>query len=189
MNKPLLIIISGPSGVGKDSIISGLTNDETLDFEKIVTTTSRSLRNSEIDGAKYYHISKDEFESGINEGKFIEHELVHDNHYGATFEEFNRILDKGKHILYELDVAGAIKIKKKLDDRFLIRTIFISPPSLDTLLERLKSRGTESEESIERRILTAKNEMKYMDFYDHIIVNDVLEQAILDTINIIKNVR
>ena len=180
MKKGKFIVISGPSGVGKGTICNVLLKELNAWFS--VSMTTRGIRDGEVDGVNYYFISKDEFIKRIDDGKLLEYNIYNDNYYGTPKDKVLDKLEEGIDVFLEIDVNGARNIKKIFDDALLI---YIAPPSIDILRERLVSRGTEDMETIENRLRIAENELKQIDFYDYVVVNDDLEEAILKVKNII----
>lgn len=186
-NKGKIIVISSPSGGGKTSLIKKLLNDEEIkDFLKFsISVTTRNPRNDEKHGVDYYFVSKEEFERLIREGKLVEWALVYGNYYGTPIWEITNTIEEGKSVILDIDVQGAKQIKEKFPQAVLI---FINPPSLEILKERLKQRGTESPEEIEKRIQIAKKELEQMNIYDYIITNDAFEKAYEELKSIIKKI-
>ena len=182
MAKGKFIVISGPSGVGKGTICNRLINE--LKAWYSVSTTTRSPREGEVDGVNYYFITKEEFEKKIREGEFLEYNIYNDNYYGTSKKIVLDKMNEGINVFSEIDVNGAHNIKKIFPDALLI---YIAPPSMDALRERLIGRGTESEEKINQRLEIAKKEMLEIDFYDYVVVNDDLEKATDEVRNIIVN--
>ena len=179
-----LIIITAPSGAGKTSIVRELLKNSDQ-FAFSISATTRNKRPHEIDGFDYYFISHKEFKNRIKNGEFAEWEEVYENQfYGTLKSEIERIWALNKHILFDIDVKGALSIKKVYGNQAL--AIFIAPPSLDVLIERLKNRKTENEKSLKKRIKRAKKELKYENKFDRIVVNDVLETAVEDTKRILE---
>ncbi|MBH37878.1 guanylate kinase [bacterium] len=167
-NKNLLIVISGPSGVGKGSVIKELLSYlETI--ELAISATTRKKREGEEEGKDYYFFSDDIFDKAIKNDEFIEWCIVHGNRYGTLRKEIRRINNKNKLGLVEIDTKGANKIKTSFPDAL---QIFISPPTIAVLEERLKRRKTESKEDITKRISNAKEEIKKIKHYDYVIIND-----------------
>jgi guanylate kinase len=170
-----LIIFSAPSGSGKSTIVNHLLKMG-FDIEFSISATSRSPRGNEQDGIEYYFLTPDEFRSRIAENKFIEYEEVYkDTYYGTLRSEVERIGLKGKNIVFDVDVVGGLNIKKQYGDQALL--IFIAPPSIDALRQRLVSRGTDSSEMIDLRIAKAEYELSFAPRFDVTIVNDDLEKA------------
>ena len=173
MNKGKFIIISGPSGVGKGTICNVLLKE--LNAWYSVSMTTREIRNGEVDGVNYYFISKDEFRKRIDEGKLLEYNIYNGNYYGTPKDKVLEKLDDGVNVFLEIDVNGARNVKNIFPDALLI---YIAPPSIDDLRERLTQRGTENLDTIENRLKIAENELKQVDFYDYVVVNDNLDDAI-----------
>ena len=171
-----LIIFSAPSGAGKTTIVQHLLK-VFPELEFSVSACSREKRKDETHGVDYYFISVDEFKQKVENNEFVEWEEVYkDNFYGTLKVEIERIWNKGKHIIFDMDVMGGINLKKKFGDIAL--SIFVMPPSIEHLEQRLKLRETETPESIARRIGKAKKEINTAIQFDKIILNDVLEHAL-----------
>lgn len=172
-----LIVFSGPSGSGKTSIVKALLNKYPDLFGFSVSATTREKRENETDRKDYYFISKEEFEKKIRDGEFIEWEEVYKGlYYGTLKSEVDRLHNAGKHVLFDIDVEGGLNIKRIYKDNAL--TIFVMPPSLEDLKKRLQLRNTEDEESFNKRVSKAEKEIEKAKFFDVIIVNDVLENAV-----------
>jgi len=171
-----MIVFSAPSGAGKTSIVKALLEKfKWLEFS--VSATSRASRPGETNGIDYFFIEKEEFVSRIERGDFLEWEEVYkDNFYGTLLSEVERIWQKGHLVVFDVDVAGGLNIKKKYSNAVL--SIFVMPPSLEILEERLRGRNTESDESLRKRIMKASKELEYAKDFDHIVVNDQLHEAI-----------
>ncbi|NLP26086.1 MAG: guanylate kinase [Clostridiales bacterium] len=180
-NRGLLIIVSAPSGCGKGTILAEILKDKAYHFS--VSATTRPPREGEIDGVNYHFISKAEFEDIIEKGGMLEYATYCDNYYGTPKQQVEGMLDKGKNVLLEIEVQGAMQMREICPEGVLI---FINPPTISELQRRLKKRGTESDEVINARIEQARKEMKYANEYDYIIVNDRLEKAIKDFKSIIR---
>ena len=171
-----LIIFSAPSGAGKTSIVKALLNDNPL-LEFSVSATSRPKRPGEVDGKDYYFLSPEEFRERIQQGLFLEWEEVYpDSFYGTLHSELERIWNKGRHVVFDVDVIGGLNIKKQYPTRSL--AVFIRPPSLEVLKNRLVNRKTETEESLAKRLGKAEQEMGFAVKFDKVIVNDQLQEAI-----------
>ncbi len=183
-----LIIFSAPSGAGKSTIVNYLIN-KGLDIEFSISATSRKPRGNEQNGVEYYFLTPDEFRAKIANGEFVEYEEVYkDCYYGTLKSEIDRIGQYGKNILFDVDVIGGLNIKKQFGDQALL--IFIAPPGIDELRNRLTNRGTDSPEMIDLRVAKAEYELSFAPKFDLKIVNDDLhkaqlevEQAILNFIN------
>lgn len=170
---PRLFVISGPSGAGKGTLLAELRKQRP-DLGLTVSATTRSPRPGEVDGTSYYFLSDEEFRSRIAAGEFVEWAEVHGHLYGTLVSEVKRLLAKGHSLVLEIDVQGALNVRKVYPDAVLI---FIEPPSLQALEERLRGRGTEDEASIELRLKNACHEMELADQYDARIVNDTVDRA------------
>ncbi len=172
-----LIVFSAPSGSGKTTIVRHLLAQEAFNLEFSISATSREARGEEQDGKDYYFISLKEFKQHIKNEDFLEWEEVYrDNFYGTLKEEVQRIWAMGKHVIFDIDVVGGLRIKKKFPDQTL--AVFVKPPSVDELKIRLKKRKTESEDKINMRIAKASVELATAPQFDHIILNDDLDKAL-----------
>ncbi len=170
---PRLFVISGPSGAGKGTLLAELRKQRP-DLGLTVSATTRSPRPGEVDGTSYYFLSDEEFRRRIAAGEFVEWAEVHGHLYGTLVSEVKRLLAKGHSLVLEIDVQGALNVRKVYADAVLV---FIEPPSLQVLEERLRGRGTEDEASIELRLKNARHEMELADQYDVRIVNDTVDRA------------
>lgn len=170
---PRLFVISGPSGAGKGTLLAELRKQRP-DLGLTVSATTRSPRPGEVDGSSYYFLSDEEFRRRIAAGEFVEWAEVHGHLYGTLVSEVKRLLAKGHSLVLEIDVQGALNVRKVYPDAVLV---FIEPPSLQVLEERLRGRGTEDEASIELRLKNARHEMELADQYDVRIVNDTVDRA------------
>ena len=179
-----LIVISAPSGAGKTSIAHFLLqNLETLSFS--VSACSRAIRDNETDGVDYHFLAADQFKKEIKENAFLEWEEVYENqYYGTLKSEVERIWNDGKCVIFDVDVMGGLNIKKQYPTECL--SIFIMPPSLAVLEERLQSRGSESAESLQKRVIKAKGEIAKSEEFDKIILNDDFEVACMETMEVIQ---
>ena len=173
MEKGKFIVVSGPSGVGKGTICNKLIGE--LNAAYSVSTTTRAPREGEIDGINYFFITKEEFEKKIRNGEFLEYNFYNGNYYGTSKSIVNEKINQGINVFAEIDVNGAHNIKKIFPDALLL---YIAPPSIKVLKERLIGRGTESIEKINERLEIAEKELKEIDFYDYVVVNDNLDEAI-----------
>ncbi|PID82987.1 MAG: guanylate kinase [Clostridiales bacterium] len=177
-----LIIVSGPSGVGKGSITEIVRNiDENISFS--VSATTRLPRKGEVDGKHYYFIDKEQFLDRLNKGEFLEYNEHFDNYYGTLKSEVDKFLSQGKDVILDIEVVGAKKLK---DSGVKAIFVFVLPPSLNELKRRIKNRGSESEEMLEKRIERALMEVSYINHYDYYVINENLEQSSNDLLNIIK---
>lgn len=172
-----LIVFSAPSGSGKTTIVQHLLKQKDLNLDFSISATSREARGNEKHGKDYYFISLKEFKQHIKNGDFLEWEEVYrDNFYGTLNSEVERIWAKGKNVIFDIDVAGGLRIKKKYPQQTL--AVFVKPPSIDELKIRLKKRKTESEEKINIRIAKASVELATAPQFDFIIENSHLKQAL-----------
>ena len=173
--KGKLVIISAPSGAGKTSIVRYLLSAG-LNLEFSVSAATRAPRGAEKDGVDYYFLSVDEFRRRVSQGDFVEwEEVYHDQMYGSLKSEIERIRDKGNHVLFDVDVRGGIRLKKIFGDDAL--SVFIMPPSVAELEKRLINRGTDKPEKIKMRVEKAAEEIGLAGEFDHIVVNNYLEEA------------
>jgi guanylate kinase len=172
--KGKLIVVSAPSGAGKTTIAQAILRKYTT-TQFSVSATTRSKRENETHGKDYFFITKEEFERKIQQGDFVEWEIIYGNYYGTLKSEVERITSSGYNMVFDVDVKGALSIKKQYPDAVLI---FIQPPSIETLRERLRNRRTENPEVIERRMQRAAMEMEQAQFFDYVVVNDNLQKAI-----------
>ena len=181
MKKGKFIIISGPSGVGKGTIYKALLNEFNGWYS--VSMTTRNIREGEIDGVNYYYISKEEFQKRIDDGKVLEYNIYNDNYYGTPKDKILEKMNEGVNVFLEIDVNGARNIKGMFPDALLI---YIAPPSIEELRNRLINRGTESLDVIENRLKIAETELKQVDFYDYVVVNDDLDDALNQAREVLK---
>ena len=186
MKKGKLIVIAAPSGSGKTTVVKNLISDESLNLGFSVAATSREKRENEINGKDYYFLSKDEFKEKINLNEFIEWEEVYDNtFYGTLKSEINDLNSLGKNLIFDIDAIGGLSIKKEFPESTL--TIFICPPSLEELENRLRKRGADSEEKIKIRLSKASKEMSMSVLYDYAIENHNLEETVAKVKILINN--
>ena len=170
--KGSIIILSAPSGAGKTTL-EKLLLKEIPNLVKVITCTTRKIREGEKNGVDYIFLSEEEFKRRISEGKFLEHALVHGRYYGTPKDKVIEEIERGNDVILTIDVQGAMFIKNNFSDEFFITTIFILPPSIDELVKRLKFRG-ETEDEIERRLNSLKKEIPMWKNYDFIVINDDL---------------
>ncbi|MBN1111656.1 MAG: guanylate kinase [Bacteroidales bacterium] len=180
-----LIIFSAPSGSGKTTIVKHLL-DNKLPFEFSISATNREPRVGETDGKDYHFLSTEEFKLRIDSGDFVEWEEVYPGrYYGTLKSELTRIWNNGNHVLFDVDVVGGVNLKKYFQDQAL--SIFVQAPSVEELRSRLIGRQTDSTEEIEKRVAKAEYELTFADKFDHIVVNDDLQKAFAQTMNIVTN--
>ena len=184
-NKGRLFIISGPSGVGKGTVISELCKKDSQ-IVISVSATTRQPREGEVNGREYYFFSDEEFDKRVSEGAFLEWCAVHRNRYGTLLSEIDRIVTVGNHALLEIDVQGAMKVKQRVSD---VVTIFIAPPSLEELRKRLENRGTEREADLLFRIDQAKNELAAQQYYDYVVENHDVQECVNAILSIMKKTK
>lgn len=183
MNKQgTLVLFSGPSGVGKDTVLEVVLN-KNKELQKSISLTTREIRENEIDGKDYYFISREAFDDMIKNNEVLEFAQYGKNLYGTPKAPIDRWLEEGKTIILKIEVQGAKKIKELYPDAV---GIFIMPPSMGELENRLRLRGTESEDDIKRRLDIAKSEIEKSVDYDYLVVNDEIDLASDNILNIIK---
>jgi guanylate kinase len=175
MNKGRLIVFSAPSGCGKGTMLAEILKDK--NYCVSVSATTREPREGEVDGVNYHFISKGDFLQKVADSEFLEYAEYCDNYYGTLISEVDGRLNDGLNVILEIEVQGAMKIREKRPDALFI---FIAPPSVNELRRRLKKRGTETDEVIEKRVSQAAGEIALAPKYDYIIVNDALEDAVSD---------
>lgn len=174
MSKGLLIVLSGPSGVGKGTIRDLFVNDSTLNLGFSISMTSRSPRNGEVNGKDYYFVTRDEFEEAIKNDQFLEYTEFVGNYYGTLKSEVERIRNLGKNVLLEIEVEGATNIAKQCKDAI---TIFITPPSIEELERRIRGRRSEPEEIVQQRLAKATKELQQSCHYKYVVCNDDVKLA------------
>jgi guanylate kinase len=181
----LLIVVSGPSGVGKDTLIKRLLElDRNLRYS--VSCTTRPPRPGEVDGVDYTFVSRERFQQLIDEGAFLEYAEYNGNLYGTLAERVGRARANGHDIVLKIEVQGAEQLRKRVPDAILI---FVVPPSVDELVRRQVKRNTETTKDMTARRQIATKEMEYSSRYDHVVVNDELERAVAQVLAIIRNAR
>ncbi|MEZ7874203.1 MAG: guanylate kinase [Bacteroidales bacterium] len=179
-----VLIVSAPSGGGKSTIVGHLLKTFNI-FDFSVSATTRAPRGAEVNGKEYFFLSEAEFKSRVEAGEFIEHEEVYPGLFYGTFKsEVERVWGNGKIVLFDIDVMGGINLKKLYGEKAL--SIFIAPPSLEILRERLVKRSTDSPEAIEKRVAKAQKEMQFAGNFDKILVNDDLQTALNEVEQIIR---
>lgn len=182
MDNGILIILSGPSGSGKDTVLNELVKERD-DVKVSISMTTRQKRDGEIDGTHYYFVDREYFEKKIADNKMLEFAEYADNYYGTPKEPVDEMLSNGKAVILKIEVQGAEKIRKLYPN---VISIFLMPPSMRVLENRLRGRNSEDEETVNHRLVIAREEMRRASEYDYIVVNDTVEQAV-EGINTVIN--
>lgn len=177
----LLIVLSGPSGVGKGTVRKELFTQPNTNYEYSVSMTTRSPREGEVDGADYFFKTREDFEKLIEANKLLEYAEYVGNYYGTPLDYVNETLDAGRDVFLEIEVIGAAQVRAIAPDGLFI---FLAPPSISALEDRLIGRGTETSEVIQSRVLKAREELEMMNLYDYVVENDEVQNA-CDRINAI----
>lgn len=183
MKRGVLIVLSGPSGVGKGTVRKALFEEPDVDFQYSISMTTRHPRDGEVDGEDYFFATRDEFEQKIQDGEMLEYAEYVGNYYGTPKSFIDDSLAAGKDVLLEIEVQGALQVKEKMPEGAYI---FLTPPDLQALKERLIMRGTEQPEVIERRVHAATKEIQMMANYDYAVVNNEVPLAVQRIKDIIK---
>lgn len=170
----MLIVLSGPSGVGKGTVRKEIFSREDNTFHYSVSMTTRKKRPGEVDGKDYFFVSKEEFEKEIENGGMLEYAKYVDNYYGTPLKYVNEMLDKGKDVFLEIEVKGAMQVREKVPDGLFI---FLTPPDLMELRQRIINRGTDDLATIDKRMEKAVGEIEMMQNYDYAVVNDEVPKA------------
>ncbi len=170
----LLIVISGPSGVGKGTVRKALFEREGQDLEYSISMTTRKPREGEENGREYYFVTKEQFEEEIKKGNLLEYAEFVNNYYGTPYDKVMEKLDQGSEVVLEIEVQGAMQVKRKMPNAVFI---FIEPPSYKALRERLLSRGTEDDDTVNERLAKAHREIEIASEYDYIVINDEVDNA------------
>lgn len=188
-DRGLIVAVSGPSGVGKGTVLARV--EELMEqaapgsVGHSISVTTRAPRGQEQDGIEYYFRTTEQFEQMIAEGKIVEYDKYVDNYYGTPSEPLEKMIEKGQDVLFDITIEGSLALDRKFGDD--AATIFILPPSMDVLEQRLRGRGTETEEKVQLRLAQAKNEIRRAGEFKYIITNDDLERAAGDILAIIKS--
>lgn len=172
--KGLLIVLSGPSGVGKGTVRKQIFSQPNTAFEYSISMTTRTPRAGEVNGVDYFFKSREEFEALIAEGKLLEYAEFVGNYYGTPVDYVRQTLDSGKDVFLEIEVKGARQVREKFPEGLFI---FLMPPSLSELKNRIVTRGTETEDLIHNRMMSAREEIEMMSLYDYVVENDYVEHA------------
>lgn len=170
-----ILVLSGPSGAGKSTLIKEMIKDIGPYYFSISTTT-RKPREGEKDGVDYFFVDKKSFQKDIEDELFLEYAEVHGNYYGTSLRPVEKAISKGELVIFDIDVQGHASIKKRQAD--ITTSVFITPPSFEALKERLSKRGTDSKETIDKRLAMAEEELAQIDAFDYVIVNDDLDKAV-----------
>ena len=182
-SRGLLVVVSGPSGAGKDTVINDLLTRDDVNCKVSVSMTSRKPRGKEEEGKDYYFVSKKKFEENIKKDKFLEYAIYNDNYYGTPKEKINEYLDKGIDVILIIEIQGAIQMKEKIKEALFI---FIMPPSMEELKNRLINRKTEDAEKIVKRFKKAYEEINEVTKYNYVVVNDKVKTASDKVASILK---
>lgn len=174
MKKGLLIVVSGPSGTGKGTVCAELL-EATPELDYSISATTRAMREGEKDGVNYYFLTREQFEREIEDGGFLEYAEVYGNYYGTPLKKIEERLNEGHDILLEIDTQGALNVMKKCPEGVFI---FLLPPSLAELERRIRGRGSETEESLARRLGAARNEIEIGRSYKYVVVNSTVKMAV-----------
>lgn len=185
MKKGLLIILSGPSGVGKGTVRKYIMDNFDVDFSYSISMTTRKPREKEVDGVDYYFVSPEEFQRNIDEGNFLEWEEFVGNRYGTPRNKVEELRNQGKNVFLEIEINGAREVMNKVNDDRMI-TFFLLPPTIQALEARIRRRKTESEEIIQERLQKGIKEMDMADYYDYVILNDSVARASQEIVDLIK---
>lgn len=174
MVRGLLIVLSGPSGVGKGTVLKEVMKDESLHLAYSVSMTTREKRPGEEEGVNYYYVTKEQFLNAVKNGDMLEYAQFVGNYYGTPLHEVERLRAEGKNVLLEIEVQGCMQIKEKCPD---VVTIFIVPPNMKELEKRIRGRGTEAEEVVQQRLEKANREMDMIREYKYVVCNDDIQLA------------
>ena len=184
LKKGILMIVSGPAGVGKGTVVAEAVSKSQGGIYLSVSATTRLPRSIDKEGETYFFKTKDEFEKMIENNELLEYACYVDNYYGTPKKPVMEALKEGKDVILEIEVQGAFKVKEYFPEAVLT---FIVPPSIEILEERLRGRNTETEEQIQKRLNTAKGELEKIEKYDYVVENDTVEQSVEDLFSILKS--
>lgn len=184
--KGQILIVSGPSGSGKSTLLGRLLKEEN-DLYFSISSTTRAPRQGETEGVNYYFINKDEFKKGIDAGEFLEWAFVHGNYYGTSLKPVLKALEEGKIAIFDIDVQGFNIAKSKFAEN--ITSVFITTASKNELKSRLQNRGTDSAQTIEKRLINAVGEMEHILEYDYFLINDDLQNCYENLRSILRSMR
>jgi guanylate kinase len=182
MSKGKLLIVAGPSGAGKATLVRALLAADSR-VQLSVSFTSRAPRDGEVEGRDYHFVSREQFLAMVNHGDFLEHAEVHGNLYGTSQSWITEAMAAGQDILLEIDVQGAQQVRRSFPEAV---GIFILPPSAEILEQRLRGRGTDSEEAIVRRLANARGEIAQVSSFDYVIINEHIDLAVRDIVGIVR---
>lgn len=185
MKKGLLIILSGPSGVGKNCVRQEIVKSNRLDLTYSVSMTTRQKRDKEVDGVDYYFVSDEEFQKNIDSGNFLEWAEFVGHRYGTPKDKVEALRNAGKNVFLEIEINGASQVMERVKDDRVI-SFFLMPPSFQALEARIRKRKTESEEIIQERLQKGMKEMTMTENYDYIVVNDKISRAAQEIVDIVK---
>ena len=183
--KGLLIILSGPSGVGKETVRTRLDKIRKFELTYSISMTTRSPRNQEVDGVNYYFVSEAEFKKNIENDNFLEYAKFVGNYYGTPRDKVEALRNEGHNVLLEIEINGAKQVMSRVHDEAVI-SFFLMPPSIDVLEDRIRKRKTESDEVIQERLNKGKEEMTMTDDYDYVILNDKVNRAAKEISDLIE---
>ena len=174
MSKGLLIVLSGPSGVGKGTVLKEVMKDESLRLAFSISMTTREKREGEENGVNYFFVTKDQFEQAVKDGKLLEYAEFVGNYYGTLLDYVEKLRNEGTNVILEIEVQGCLQVQEKEPDAI---TIFIVPPSMQELENRIRGRKSEPEEIIQQRLAKAEKEMEMLNKYKYVVCNDDVELA------------
>lgn len=185
MKKGLLIILSGPSGVGKGTVRHHIMREHRIDITYSISMTTRPIRDKEIDGVDYYFVTPEEFQRNIDNDNFLEWAEFVGHRYGTPKDKVEELRNQGKNVLLEIEINGATQVFEKVKDDRVI-SFFLMPPSLEALEKRIRKRKSETEDVIQERLKKGKKEMNMTEHYDHIVLNDQITRAAREIEDLIK---